>query len=54
MVLGQEVQEPTLLAIFLTVIGFAVLLAVCVVAIAGLPAFGYMGWTFAGVAASLL
>ena len=53
MVLGQEVQEPTLLAMVLTVTGFALLLAVCVVAIAGLPAFGYLWWTFAGIAAIL-
>jgi endonuclease/exonuclease/phosphatase family metal-dependent hydrolase len=42
---GQQVREPTLLAIILTVIGFAVLLGVCVVAMAGLPALGYLGWT---------
>src|SRR5262249_53689863 len=50
-VFSQEVQEPTLLAIVLTITGFAVLFAVCVVAIAGLPAFGYIWWTFAAVAA---
>jgi hypothetical protein len=54
MVLGQEVQEPTLLAMALTVMGFAVLLAVCVVGIAGLPAFGYIWWTFGAVATILV
>jgi len=54
MVLGQEVREPTLLALALTVTGLAALLAVCVVAIAGLPAFGYVAWTSAGVAVSLV
>src|SRR6516165_1735370 len=54
MVLGQEVQEPTLLALILTVTGLAVLLVVCVVAIAGLPAFGYIWWTFVAVAAMLV
>jgi endonuclease/exonuclease/phosphatase family metal-dependent hydrolase len=54
MVLGQEVQEPTLLAMVLTVAGCALLLGVCVVAIAGLPAFGHIAWTFAAVAAILV
>jgi endonuclease/exonuclease/phosphatase family metal-dependent hydrolase len=54
MVLDQEVWEPTLLAMALTVTGLAGLLAVCVVAIAGLPAFGCIWWTFAAVAASLV
>jgi endonuclease/exonuclease/phosphatase family metal-dependent hydrolase len=54
LVSGQEVQEPTLLALVLTVTGFAFLLVVCVVAIAGLPAFGYSGWTFAAVATILV
>jgi endonuclease/exonuclease/phosphatase family metal-dependent hydrolase len=54
MVLDQEVREPTLLAIVITVAGFAGLLAGCVVAIAGLPAFGHIWWTFAGVAAGLV
>ena len=53
MVLGQEVQEPTLLAVVLTMAGFAVLLAVCIVAIASLPAFGYIWWTVAAVATIL-
>jgi endonuclease/exonuclease/phosphatase family metal-dependent hydrolase len=52
-VLDQPVQEPTLLAVALTVAGFVVLLGVCVLAIAGVPAFGYIGWTFATVAAVL-
>jgi endonuclease/exonuclease/phosphatase family metal-dependent hydrolase len=53
-VLDQEVQEPTLLAMVLTVTGFAVLLAVCVGAIAALPAFGYIWWTFAALAVILV
>ena len=52
-VLDQEVREPTLLAIAITVVGLAGLLALCIVAIAGLPAFGHVWWTFAGVAAGL-
>jgi endonuclease/exonuclease/phosphatase family metal-dependent hydrolase len=51
---GQEVQEPTLLALVLTILGFAVLLALCLVAMAGVPALGYLGWTFAAVAAILV
>jgi endonuclease/exonuclease/phosphatase family metal-dependent hydrolase len=50
---GREVREPTLLAMLLTVTGFVVLLAACVVAMASLPALGYIGWTFAAVAAIL-
>jgi endonuclease/exonuclease/phosphatase family metal-dependent hydrolase len=50
-VFDQEVREPTLLAIALTVTGLAVLLAVCAVGIASLSAFGYVWWTFAAVAA---
>ncbi len=52
-VLGQEVREPTLLALALIFAGFAFLLAVCVVAVAGLPAFGHVGWTVAAVAVIL-
>jgi hypothetical protein len=52
--LGQEVQEPSLLALILSVTGFAGLLGVCVVAMAGLPAFGYRWWTFAVVATMLV
>src|SRR5215831_10364483 len=51
MVLGRQVQEPTLLALALTVTGLAVLLGVCVVAMAGLPAFDHIWWTFAAVTA---
>jgi endonuclease/exonuclease/phosphatase family metal-dependent hydrolase len=51
---GKEVQEPTVLAIVLTLAGCALVLAVCVVAMAGLPAFGSIGWTFAAVAAILV
>jgi endonuclease/exonuclease/phosphatase family metal-dependent hydrolase len=54
MVLDQEVWEPTLLAIAIAVTGWAALLALCVVAMAGLPAFGYLWWTFAGVATCLV
>lgn len=54
MVLDQEVREPTLLAIGLTATSLAGLFVVCVLAIAGLPALGYLWWTFAGVAASLV
>jgi hypothetical protein len=53
-VLDREVREPTLLALALTVAGFAVLLSACAVGIAGLPAFGHAWWTFAAVAAILL
>jgi endonuclease/exonuclease/phosphatase family metal-dependent hydrolase len=49
----QPVQEPTLLAVALAVTGLVVLLGVCFVAIAGVPAFGHLGWTFAAVAAVL-
>jgi endonuclease/exonuclease/phosphatase family metal-dependent hydrolase len=47
---GGRVREPTLLAIILTVTGFALLLGVGVVAMAGLPALGHLEWAFAGVA----
>jgi endonuclease/exonuclease/phosphatase family metal-dependent hydrolase len=50
-VFDQEVREPTLLALALTVTGVAVLLGVCVVGMAFLPAFGYVWWTFTAVAA---
>src|SRR5258708_2134813 len=53
-VLDQEVQEPTLFALALVISGIAILLAVCVVAIAGVPAFGSIGWAFAAVAAFLM
>lgn len=49
MVGEHQVQEPTLLAIALTGIGLAALLGICVVAMAGLPAFGYLGWTATAV-----
>src|SRR5262249_58645826 len=47
----QQIREPTLLALVLAVLGFLVLLITCLVGMASLPAFGYRGWTFAGVAA---
>jgi endonuclease/exonuclease/phosphatase family metal-dependent hydrolase len=50
---GQELREPTVLAMVLVVMGVLMLLAGCVVAIAGLPAFGSMGWTFTAVAVIL-
>jgi endonuclease/exonuclease/phosphatase family metal-dependent hydrolase len=53
MVLDQQVQEPTLLVLVLIVMGLIVALGVCVLAIAGLPAFGYIWWIFAAVAAIL-
>jgi endonuclease/exonuclease/phosphatase family metal-dependent hydrolase len=53
MVLDQQIEEPTLLALALTVTGFAVLLGGCVVGIAGLPAFGFVWWAFAAIAAVL-
>src|SRR5436309_2952968 len=52
-VLEQEIQEPTLLAFVLTVAGFGVLLGVCGMGIAFLPAFGHAGWVFAALAAVL-
>ena len=52
-VLDQEVQEPTLLALVLTVSGFMVLLGVCAVGMAFLPTWGYMGWICAGLAGIL-
>jgi endonuclease/exonuclease/phosphatase family metal-dependent hydrolase len=53
MVLDQQVQEPTLLVLALIVMGLIVALGVCVLAIAGLPAFGYTWWLVAAVAAIL-
>jgi endonuclease/exonuclease/phosphatase family metal-dependent hydrolase len=53
MVSNQEVQEPTILGLVLTVMGFVLLLVVSVVAIAGLSAFGSIWWTFAAVAGIL-
>jgi endonuclease/exonuclease/phosphatase family metal-dependent hydrolase len=49
----QPVQEPTLLAVAVTVTGLGVLFGVCVLAIAFVPALGYRGWTVAAVAAGL-
>jgi endonuclease/exonuclease/phosphatase family metal-dependent hydrolase len=50
-VLDQPVQEPTLFAFSLTVTAFLVLLGVCLVAMASVPEFGYLGWTFAALSA---
>jgi endonuclease/exonuclease/phosphatase family metal-dependent hydrolase len=52
-VLGQEVREPTLPALVLTVTGLVVLLGVCGAAMIALPAWGYTGWVFVGLAALL-
>src|SRR5262249_19449885 len=49
----QYVQEPTLLAFVLVIMGLLVGLAICLMAIAFVPAFGYRWWVFAAVAASL-
>jgi endonuclease/exonuclease/phosphatase family metal-dependent hydrolase len=53
-VLDQEIQEPTLLVFALTSAVIVLLLVACVVAMAGLPAFGGIWWTFAAVAVLLL
>jgi endonuclease/exonuclease/phosphatase family metal-dependent hydrolase len=53
-VFDHEVQEPTLLAIALSLAGLTIPVAVCAVGILGLPALGYTGWTFAAVAAILV
>jgi endonuclease/exonuclease/phosphatase family metal-dependent hydrolase len=52
-VLDQEIQEPTLLGLTLPAVGFAALLAVCIVAMLVLPAFGHIGWTAGAVAVIL-
>lgn len=54
LILNEEVQEPTLLAMLVAVIGSMALLCVSVVAIVGMPAFGYTWWIFATVAAILV
>jgi len=54
LVLGQEVREPTLLALALTVLVFTILLAACVVGIVALPVLGYVWWVFAAVAVVLV
>ena len=51
MVDNQQVQEPTLVALIFTVMGLVMVLGVCIAAMAGLPAFGYLGWTIALLAA---
>jgi endonuclease/exonuclease/phosphatase family metal-dependent hydrolase len=48
---NQQIQEPTLLALVLVVLGFVLLLGIAIAAMATLPAFGYVGWTFAALAA---
>src|SRR2546423_15622446 len=49
--LGQQVREPTLLAMALALTGLAAVLGVCFLGIVFVPAFGYIWWTFAGVGA---
>src|SRR5712691_4529925 len=51
--LDQQVEEPTLVAMALTVLGLAVLLALCVVVMAALPALGFLPWAFAAIAVLL-
>jgi hypothetical protein len=51
LVQNEEAKDPSLLALALTGAGLVVLLGVCVVAMAGLPAFGFLGWTFVAVLA---
>jgi endonuclease/exonuclease/phosphatase family metal-dependent hydrolase len=51
MLQNEEAKDPSLLAMALTGAGLVVLLGVCVVAMAGLPAFGFLGWTFVAVLA---
>jgi endonuclease/exonuclease/phosphatase family metal-dependent hydrolase len=46
--------RPTPLAMALTMTGYVLLLALCFVAMASLPALGYLGWSFAAVAAALV
>jgi endonuclease/exonuclease/phosphatase family metal-dependent hydrolase len=48
-----EVREPTVLAIALAALGCIVLLALCLILMAGLPAFGYVAWAFLAIAAAL-
>jgi endonuclease/exonuclease/phosphatase family metal-dependent hydrolase len=52
-ILAREVREPTLLALALTALGLVVLLGLCLVAIAALPALGHGWWVFGMVAALL-
>jgi endonuclease/exonuclease/phosphatase family metal-dependent hydrolase len=52
MLLDQEVREPTLLVFALVITGLMVALGVCLLAIVGLPAFGYTWWILAAVAAT--
>jgi hypothetical protein len=51
MVQNEAAKDPSLLAMALTGAGLVVLLGVCVVAMAGLPAFGFLRWTFVAVLA---
>ena len=52
--LDGQAREPTLLAIALTVIGFAVLLAICAAAIVALPMLGLIWWVFGMVTVVLV
>jgi endonuclease/exonuclease/phosphatase family metal-dependent hydrolase len=47
---GQQVREPTLLAFAVGGVGIALLLVLVLAGIVGLPAVGYLGWSFAVVA----
>jgi endonuclease/exonuclease/phosphatase family metal-dependent hydrolase len=47
--LDQQLREPTVLTLVLTVLVIAAFLAATVAGIVFLPAFGYLGWTFAAV-----
>jgi len=53
MVHGREVQEPTLQAMAISIMGLIVALCVCIASMLFLPAFGYAWWVFAAVAAIL-
>src|SRR4051812_46886038 len=50
---GREVREPSLLALGLAGAGLLAVLALCLAAIAALPAFGYSGWAFLVIAVLL-
>jgi endonuclease/exonuclease/phosphatase family metal-dependent hydrolase len=53
-ILDRHVEEPTLVAMALTVLGLAMLLVLCVVAMAALPALGFLPWAFAVLAVLLV
>ncbi len=45
-----DIQEPTLLAIALAVIGLVLLVGMCILGILFVSAFGFIWWTFTGIA----